>query len=64
MLPCQSACPSYQPGCHKLCPRWREFQRQQAIERQAKKRYLKFHLDNCALLCHQLYALQPRYQAR
>ena len=61
MLPCQVNCPSYQPGCHKTCSYWKEFQRQQALQRQAKKRYLKFHLDRCAMMYHQLCALQPRH---
>ena len=61
MLPCQSACPNYRNGCHKTCLRWKAFQEEQALQREAKKRYLRFHLERCAQMDRQLLSLQCRH---
>ena len=63
MLPCQAACPAYQTGCHKTCPRWRLFQEKQRTERAAKKQYLQFHSLRCAQVTRQLLSLQVRHPA-
>ena len=52
MLPCQSQCPSYHSGCHKSCACWKAFQERQRLQRQAKKKYLKFY----GALCAQIFA--------
>ena len=48
MPPCQSQCPSYHSGCHKSCACWKAFQERQRLQRQAKKKYLKFYATRCA----------------
>ncbi|HJA63639.1 MAG TPA: hypothetical protein H9719_05825 [Candidatus Intestinimonas stercoravium] len=64
MLPCQSACPDYQHGCHKTCPRWADFQALQRSQRQAKKDYLRFYNELCTQVSRQLCGLAPRRPAR
>ena len=56
MLPCQSQCPSYHSGCHKSCACWKAFQERQRLQRQAKKKYLKFYGALCAQSLRQLTA--------
>ena len=63
MLPCQTRCASYQPGCHKTCARWRRFQAEQRTQREAKKRYLQYHTVRCAQTARQLIGLQARRPA-
>ena len=63
MLPCQSQCPAYQPGCHKACARWRLLQEKQRTEREAKKQYLQYHSLRCAEMTRQYLSLQVRYPA-
>ena len=60
MLPCQSQCPSYHSGCHKSCACWKAFQERQRLQRQAKKKYLKFYGALCAQSLRQLTAGQSR----
>ena len=57
MLPCQTACPNHQEGCHKECVRWKEFQVQQEIQRRKKKVYLKFYNELCSTVARQFTAL-------
>ena len=57
MLPCQTACPNHQEGCHKECVRWKEFQVQQEIQRRKKKDYLKFYNELCSTVARQFPAL-------
>lgn len=64
MLPCQTACPEYSPGCHKCCRHWAEFQALQRTQRQAKKDYLKFYNELCGLVSRQLCSLTPRRSVR
>ena len=64
MLPCQTRCASYQPGCHKTCARWRRFQAEQRTQREAKKRYLRYHTERCSQIVRQFQALQVRSPAR
>ena len=61
MLPCQTNCTSYQAGCHKTCPFWQAFQAEQRAQREAKKRYLRYHADLCAQTTRQLRAMQARH---
>ena len=63
MLPCQSQCPSYPSGCHKSCACWKAFQERQRLQRQAKKKYLKFYGALCAQSLRQLTAGQSRRPA-
>ena len=63
MLPCQSQCPSYHSGCHKSCACWKAFQERQRLQRQAKKKYLKFYGALCAQSLRQLTAGQSRRPA-
>ena len=46
MLPCQKTCPSYREGCHKTCANWLLFQRRQKEQREAKKAYLRYHMEH------------------
>jgi hypothetical protein len=63
MLPCQSGCPNYHCGCHKTCESWQVFQQEQALQRQAKKRYLQFHQERCAQMTRQYLAMQAKRPA-
>jgi len=68
MLPCQSQCPSYHSPptpspCHKSCACWKAFQERQRLQRQAKKKYLKFYDALCAQSLRQLTAGQSRRPA-
>ena len=63
MLPCQNTCPNYQHGCHKSCAAWKELQERQRLQRQAKKKYLKFYGALCAQSLRQLTAGQSRRPA-
>lgn len=63
MLPCQSDCRSYQPGCHKTCQHWKAFQEKQRIQRRAKKEYMRFYNDLCTAVTRQLSAMAPRRSA-
>ena len=63
MLPCQSNCPAFHEGCHKTCPSWQQFQEEQRVQRQAKKRYLQYHSLRCAQTVRQLLNLQARHPA-
>ena len=63
MLPCESQCPSYHSGCHKSCACWKAFQERQRLQRQAKKKYLKFYGALCAQSLGQLTAGQSRRPA-
>lgn len=63
MLPCQENCSAFCSGCHKNCAHWKLFQEQQRIEREAKKRYLQYHLNRCAQATHQFLAMQARRAA-
>ena len=63
MLPCQSSCPAYCPGCHKTCARWKRFQQEQREERQAKKQYLRFYMTLCDHVTRQYRAMQVRRPA-
>lgn len=60
MLPCQANCPHFYTGCHKNCSAWADFQRQQALERQQQKAYLKFYDSLCAQVTRQYRAMQSR----
>ncbi|MEQ2457224.1 hypothetical protein [Flavonifractor hominis] len=60
MLPCQNGCSAYCSGCHKNCGQWREFQARQAIQRQAKKNYLRYYNELCAAVTRQFRMLSPR----
>lgn len=60
MLPCQPGCPTYQCGCHKTCAHWQTFQAEQRLQREAKKRYLQYHLLRCSQTTRQFLALQAR----
>lgn len=64
MLPCQGQCPSFQPGCHKTCAYWRQYQTRQREERAAKAAYLRFYRDLCGTVARQLRADAARYPAR
>ena len=64
MLPCQTRCASYQPGCHKTCARWRRFQAEQRTQREAKKRYLRYHTERCPQIARHFQALQVRSPGR
>ena len=64
MLPCQTACPTYQEGCHKTCARWRIFQERQCAQRQEKKQYLQLHNVRCTQTIHQYLAMIARYPMR
>ena len=64
MLPCQTCCPDYTPGCHKSCAAWERFQENQRLERQAKKDYLKFYNELCSVVHRQFVALTPHRPAR
>lgn len=60
MLPCQSTCPLYHSGCHKSCACWQDFQEKQNAQREAKKRYLRFYMEQCAQVARQYAAMQTR----
>ena len=60
MLPCQSTCTAYHCGCHKTCASWHQFQEEQRLQREAKKRYLRYHALRCAQTTRQYLALQVR----
>lgn len=63
MLPCQTSCLSYRNGCHKTCGRWKKFQAEQQVQREAKKRYLQYYSARCAQTTRQFLALQARRPA-
>ena len=60
MLPCQNHCPHFFFFFYKNCAAWKEFQAQQAAQRQAKKQYLKFYDTLCTQIIHQYQAMQSR----
>ena len=64
MLPCQSQCPDFRPGCHRACPRWRQYLARQREERAAKTAYLRFYCDLCDTVTRQLRAAVPRRPLR
>ena len=63
MLPCQSSCPAYCPGCHKTCAQWKQFQQAQRETREAKKQYLRFYQALCGQVTRQYRAMQVRRPA-
>ena len=64
MLPCQTLCNAFQSECHKTCPHWKKYQQEQAAERQAKNRYLKYYTVRCGQVARQFSAMQARYPLR
>ena len=64
MLPCQSTCINYQPGCHKNCLKWKLFLDEQELLRKSKKEYLKYYNTRCNMEILSLLALQPRSYSR
>ena len=62
MLPCQKNCANYHEGCHRACVSWHLFQNRQKEQREAKKAYLRYHLERCTQAVHQLESLQLRRQ--
>lgn len=60
MLPCQSTCPHYVPGCHKGCTQWVEFQAKERERRAAKKAYLQYYIPQCYQAIRQYRSLQPK----
>ena len=63
MLPCRSTCAAFHSGCHKDCLQWRRFQEEQRAQREAKKRYLQYHVLRCAQAARQYQAIQVRRPA-
>ena len=63
MLPCQSSCPSYCPGCHNACAQWKQFQQAQRDTRDAKKQSLRFYQALCGQVTRQYRAMQVRRPA-
>lgn len=59
MIPCQSTCPRYCPGCHKSCPQWRARQSALQEERQKKRAYLDYYNELCRTITRQYRALSP-----
>lgn len=64
MLPCQSACPHYQEGCHKTCGQWSRFLEEQRACRLAKKRYLPEHRERVSTILRQYRAVGVSYPVR
>ncbi len=63
MLPCQTSCPRYCAGCHKTCAQWRAFQEDQRLQREAKKRYLRYHTERCLEVTRQCLSMEVRRHA-
>lgn len=60
MLPCQTSCPRYCPGCHKTCGEWKQYQADQQTRRAAKKAYLQYHVRRCTQITRQFQSMQVR----
>lgn len=58
MLPCQSTCPHYVSGCHKVCTQWSEFQTKERERRAAQKAYLQYYIPQCDQVTRQFRSLQ------
>ena len=64
MLPCQKNCQNYHSACHKSCVQWKQFQAQQEVSRQAKKRYLQYYNQLCAEITRQFRGMNPVFASR
>lgn len=64
MLPCQSTCSHYAPGCHKTCRRWKAEQASQSMLRRRKKEYLQYYNELCATVARQFSAMNLRPRSR
>lgn len=61
MLPCQASCPRYREGCHKTCNSWKQFVRENQIEREKKKKYLAFHTERCGAVIRGCTRMMPSF---
>ncbi len=59
MIPCRKTCADYCEGCHKTCPRWKEFLEKSSIERREKKAYLAYYSELCGTIARQCRASSP-----
>ena len=60
MIPCKNTCPDYFEGCHKTCARWRTYQDQNRLRRQAQKAYLEYQTRRCNAVIRQCQAVSAR----
>lgn len=57
MIPCQTTCPRYCPGCHKECRDWMALQTALREERRKKRAYLDYYNELCRTVTRQCRAL-------
>lgn len=59
MIPCQTTCPHYCPGCHKGCLDWQVRQSALREERRKKRAYITYYNELCRTVTRQYRALSP-----
>ena len=64
MLPCQSRCPQYYEGCHKICAAWKQYRAASAEDHRRRRAYLDYYSRLCADVERRRWKVDPHWTLR